>query len=240
MDKLYIVIPAYNEADNLEMLMNDWYPIIENSQNKDSRLVVVNDGSKDNTYDILCRMAKERPMLKVLDKKNGGHGSAVLFGYRYAIENGADYIFQTDSDGQTRPEEFQAFWSLRDQYDAIIGNRPTRGDGFSRLVVEKVLCIVLFVIFGVKISDSNAPFRLMKRELLEKYIDKLPVDFFLPNVMFTTYFKYYGENMKFVDITFESRKGGSNSINIPKICKIGIRAVKDFRQLRRDIAGNGK
>lgn len=240
MDKLYIVIPAYNEADNLEMLMNDWYPIMENSQNKDSRLVVVNDGSKDNTYDILCEMAEQRPMLKVLNKKNGGHGSAVLFGYRYAIENGADYIFQTDSDGQTRPEEFQAFWSLRDQYDAIIGNRPTRGDGFSRLVVEKVLCMVLFVIFGVKISDSNAPFRLMKRELLVKYIDKLPADFFLPNVMFTTYFKYYGENMKFVDITFESRKGGSNSINIPKICKIGIRAVKDFRQLRRDIVGNGK
>ena len=49
-----------------------------------------------------------------------------------------------------------------------------------------------------------------------------------------------GENMEFVDITFESRKGGSNSINIPKICKIGIRAVKDFRQLRRDIVGNGK
>ena len=71
MDKLYIVIPAYNEAENLEMLMNDWYPVIENSMNRDSRLVVVNDGSNDNTYDILCMMAKEWPMLKVLDKKKG-------------------------------------------------------------------------------------------------------------------------------------------------------------------------
>ena len=105
MDKLYIVIPAYNEKDNIERTVNDWYPIIEKyKDNGESRLVVINDGSKDNTYEILCRLAKTRPLLLPLTKTNGGHGSTVLHGYRFAIEQGADFVFQTDADGQTNPD----------------------------------------------------------------------------------------------------------------------------------------
>lgn len=59
-----------------------------------SRLVIINDGSDDNTYDIVCSYAKERPLLQPLSKQNGGHGSTVLYGYRYAVQNEADYIFR--------------------------------------------------------------------------------------------------------------------------------------------------
>lgn len=239
MSSLYIVIPAYNEAENIEMVINDWYPIVEKyNDSNGSRLIIVNDGSKDNTYEILCEIAKTKPLLVVLNKKNGGHGSAVLFGYKYAIKMGADYIFQTDSDGQTVPEEFYAFWNLRKDYDAIIGSRPNRKDGIFRLFVEKVLCSILLLIFGVRISDSNAPFRLMRRELLDKYIRRLPEDYFLPNVMLTTFFSYYNEKIKFINITFECRKAGNNSINIPKIVRIGINSVKDFWNIRKNMTKN--
>lgn len=130
MNKLFIVIPAYNEKDNIENTVNDWYPIVEKYHgNGESRLVVINDGSKDNTYDILCELAKTRPLLLPLTKENGGHGSTVLYGYRFAIEHNADYVFQTDADGQTNPDEFDAFWSQRQEYDALIGKRTDRGDG---------------------------------------------------------------------------------------------------------------
>jgi len=239
MSSLYIVIPAYNEAENIEMVINDWYPIVEKyNDSNGSRLIIVNDGSKDNTYEILCEIAKTKPLLVVLNKKNGGHGSAVLFGYKYAIKMGADYIFQTDSDGQTVPEEFYAFWNLRKDYDAIIGSRPNRKDGIFRLFVEKVLCSILLLIFGVRISDSNAPFRLMRRELLDKYIRRLPEDYFLPNVMLTTFFSYYNEKIKFINITFECRKAGNNSINIPKIVRIGINSVKGFWNIRKNMTKN--
>lgn len=239
MSSLYIVIPAYNEAENIEMVINDWYPIVEKyNDSNGSRLIIVNDGSKDNTYEILCEIAKTKPLLVVLNKKNGGHGSAVLFGYKYAIKMGADYIFQTDSDGQTVPEEFYAFWNLRKDYDAIIGSRPNRKDGIFRLFVEKVLCSILLLIFGVRISDSNAPFRLMRRELLDKYIRRLPEDYFLPNVMLTTFFSYYNEKIKFINITFECRKAGNNSINISKIVRIGINSVKGFWNIRKNMTKN--
>lgn len=236
MDKLYIIVPAYNEAENIRQLIDDWYPIVE-KHNGDgaSRLVIINDGSRDNTYEIMQEYAKNRPLLLPLTKPNGGHGPTLLYGYRYAIENGADWIFQTDSDGQTNPAEFGQFWELRNTYDAIIGSRSDRQDGASRKFVEQTLLAILRMTFGVKIPDSNAPFRLMKRELVEKYIKKMPEDFNLPNVMLTTYFAYFKEKVKFVEITFKPRQAGTNSINIKKIIKIGWKALGDFRYLKKHI-----
>lgn len=235
-ETLYIIIPAYNESENIEKLIIDWYPVIErhNGAGK-SRLVVIDDGSKDNTYKVVCERAKTRPLLQPLTKPNGGHGPTLIFGYNYAIDNGADYIFQTDSDGQTDPEEFEQFWRFKDEYDAVIGSRPTRQDGKSRKFVEGVLLLLLRMTFGVKIPDSNAPFRLMKAELVAKYLKKMPKDFNLPNVMLTTYFSYFKEKVKFVDITFKPRQGGTNSINIKKIIKIGWKALGDFRMLKKHI-----
>lgn len=233
---LYIVVPAYNESANIEKLIDDWYPIIENHDgNGKSRLVIINDGSKDNTYEVVCEYAKTRPLLQPLTKPNGGHGPTLLFGYRYSIENNADYIFQTDSDGQTDPAEFEQFWNLKNEYDAIIGSRSARQDGWSRKFVETVLLLILRMTFGVKIPDSNAPFRLMKRELVEKYIKKMPEDFNLPNVMLTTFFAYFHEKVKFIEISFKPRQGGTNSINIKKIIRIGWKALGDFRMLKKHI-----
>ena len=133
MSSLYIVIPAYNESANIERTIDQWYPVVErhNDEGK-SRLVIINDGSKDHTYQLLQKCAASRPLLIPLDKPNGGHGPTVLYGYRYAIQNHADYIFQTDSDGQTNPDEFEPFWNQRGRYDAVIGTRSVRGDGKSR------------------------------------------------------------------------------------------------------------
>lgn len=234
MDKLYIVMPAYNEEDNIKQVINSWYPIVK-GRGDDSRLVIVDDGSKDSTYDLIQEYAEKLPLLQPLTKPNSGHGSTVLFAYRYAIEHGADYIFQTDSDGQTNPEEFQIFWDLRKDYDAVIGNRVVRGDGKSRKIVENVVCLLLRIIFGVRVKDANAPFRLMKANLVKKYIGKLPRDFNLPNIMFTAYFVYYNEKVCFKEITFKPRQSGTNSINIKQIVKIGWKAVRDFVQLKKNI-----
>ena len=171
MSSLFIVIPAYNESENIEQTIRDWYPIVE-SNNKEgkSRLVIINDGSKDNTLQLVKAQMKDHPLLIALDKPNGGHGSTVLYGYRYAIKNHADYIFQTDSDGQTNPAEFEQFWKKRNSFDAIIGNREVRGDGKSRKFVENTVCFLLRMIFHVKVPDANAPFRLMRTDLVNKYI----------------------------------------------------------------------
>ncbi len=235
---LFVVIPAYNEEQNIERCVDDWYPVIEKHNDLGtSKLIIVNDGSKDHTYEKLQTLASSRSLLIPVTKENGGHGSAVLHGYRYAIENGAEWIFQTDSDGQTNPAEFEQFWEKRNEYDVIIGNRTVRGDGKDRKFVENVVCFLLRIIFGIKVADANAPFRLMKADLVRKYIRKLPQDFNLPNIMFTTYFVYFKESVLFLPISFKPRKVGKNSINLKKIINIGWKAIGDFYRLRRDING---
>lgn len=233
-DKLYIVMPAYNEEANIETVVAEWHPIVENI-GPDCRLVVVNDGSKDKTYDKLLELKEKFPQLEPVTKANSGHGATVLFAYNYALDHGADYIFQTDSDGQTRPDEFGPFWDDRKIYDAIIGHRNHRQDGFSRVFVTKTLKLVIRLVFGVSVTDANTPFRLMPRATLEKYLPKIPKDFNLSNVILSVLLVKNKDNVKFVPITFRPRQGGVNSINLKRIFKIGVQAVKDFRVIKKTI-----
>ena len=229
-------MPAYNEEANIKTTLDAWYPIIEkHNEIGKSRLVVVNDGSKDNTYKMMQEYAKTHPLFIPLTKSNGGHGSTVIYAYNYAIKQGADWIFQTDSDGQTNPDEFEDFWVDRNDYEAIFGNRIERGDGRSRAFVEKVVCRLVKHYFGVKVPDANAPFRLMRADKVKKYLSKLKPDYNLPNIMMTTYFVYYKNKVDFRPISFKPREKGTNSINIKRIVKIGKNALKDFRQLKKEL-----
>jgi glycosyltransferase involved in cell wall biosynthesis len=234
MDKLYIIIPAYNEEANIHCVAKEWHEIAVKA-GESSRLVIIDDGSKDSTYKLITELAKELPQLIPLTKVNAGHGATVLFGYRYALENGADYIFQTDSDGQTISSEFWQFWEHRSDYSAIIGHRSRREDGFSRILVTKILKFILWYIFRLSITDANTPFRLVNAKTLMKYIDKIPVDFNLSNIMLTVILVKYKESIKFIPITFRPRQGGINSINLKKIVKTGMQAIRDFSRINKEL-----
>ena len=138
MDTLFLVIPAYNEEENIEKVVKQWYPTLA-GKNENSRLVVADSGSNDSTHAILLRLKNEFPKLEVLSNTGKQHGPKVIALYDFAIKQGADYIFQTDSDGQTNPDEFEAFWNLRNNFNGIFGYRNIRGDGKSRAFVEKVV-----------------------------------------------------------------------------------------------------
>lgn len=131
------------------------------------------------------------------------------------------------------PNEFWLFWDLRKEYDFIIGSRKNRMDGFSRIIVTRVLKLVVFLIFGVPVDDANTPFRLMKTSKLKKYADIIPSDFFLSNVLISTLIVKNKESCKWLPITFKPRQGGINSINIKRIFKIGIKALEDFRNVKK-------
>lgn len=234
MDTLYVVMPAYNEEENIRDSVLAWYSVLE-GKNENSRLVVADSGSSDGTHDILLKLKEEYPQIEVLSDTGKYHGPKVIALYDYAIKNGADYVFQTDSDGQTDPKEFAAFWDMRKQFDGIFGQRNERGDGKSRAFVEQVVCFLLKLYFGVKVPDANAPFRLMNTQVLKKYLYKLSPDYNLPNIMITTYFVHYGEKTIFRCISFKPRQGGVNSINIPKIVKIGWAALGDFRRFKKEM-----
>lgn len=234
MDKLVIVIPAYNEEEMIEQVIDTWHKVTAGT-GPDSRLLVIDDGSRDRTYEIMTACKKKYPQLIAMTKKNEGHGPTIRRGYSLAIEEGADFIFQTDSDGQTLPEEFPKFWRHRNRAAMIIGNRRHRQDGFGRKVVTNILRLVLGVMFRVNVPDANTPFRLMRADVLKNHMSLIPPEYNLTNVLISVIFIKRNLGVEYLPITFRPRQGGVNSINIRKIFVLGMRALRDFRKLRKTI-----
>ena len=228
-DTLYIVIPAYNEQDNIRLVVEEWHPIVEKI-GIGSFLLIVNDGSKDKTAEILYELQTDYPQLLVVNKTNSGHGATCLLAYREAIKTNVDYVFQTDSDGQTTANEFWPFWENRHLYDFQIGHRKFRKDGQSRLVITKVLQLVVWATLGEKVLDANTPFRLMKTERLKSILKVITEDSFLSNAFISAVVVKWKERYAWHPITFKPRKAGESFVNLKKITKIGWRVVKDFRK----------
>jgi dolichol-phosphate mannosyltransferase len=233
-DKLYIVMPAYNEAENIEEVVKQWYPVIEKT-GLDSRLIIFNDGSRDNTFELMESLGQKYSQFIPVNKPNSGHGSTCLFAYNYAIDNDADFIFQTDSDLQTNPEEFWQFWEKRCDYDFIIGYRKNRKDGFSRIVVTKTLKFLVWLMFGEQVRDCNTPFRLMNTKKLKPILKIIPADFFLSNVIISMLVIKRKEKHLWLPITFKPRQGGVNYINYKRIVKIGYKAIADFQNIKKKL-----
>ena len=237
MDILYIVMPAYNEEENIQSVLNEWYPIIEkHNGNGASRLVVLNDGSKDHTKEIIEEFAKDHPLFVPISKENSGHGATVRMGYDYALSQGADFVFQTDSDGQTKADEFEEFWNLRNKYSFIAGWRNHRQDGKSRIFVSKVLRLFVRIFFHSDVTDANVPYRLMVAKKLETNLSLIPKDYYLINVALSAIYCRNLEDTHYISITFKPRTGGKNSINLKNIIKIGFQSIVDFHRINAEIS----
>ena len=231
-------MPAYNEAENIEDTIKQWYPLVDNLTSGggiSAKLVIANDGSKDNTFAVMQRLKEKYPFFEPLDKTNSGHGATVLYLYRYAIENGADFVFQTDSDGQTNPDEFWQMWNNRDKYDFQIGHRLGRQDGACRVFVTKILRFVVWLMFHEWVIDANTPFRLMRTDKLQLIMDVIPQNYFLCNVAISAIAVKWNYHIGWYPISFKPRQGGVNSINMRRIVKIGWKALRDFQIINSNL-----
>ena len=234
MDCLYIVMPAYNEAATLRAVVRDWHRMLHVSgASPESRLLLIDDGSTDDSAALLEELSADYPQLVVQHQANQGHGAAILNGYRLALEQGADYVFQTDSDGQTDPEKFPDFWNLRQEATMIIGERRKRQDGRSRTFVSLVLCLVIWLTLGVKLKDPNTPFRLMHGPSLLHWLQSVPEHFFLANALLAATAVWTGSKILWLPISFKPRQGGSNSLNLKRIIGVGWQSIGAFKEARR-------
>ena len=235
-EKIYIVMPAYNEAENIKKVVQDWYPVVEEiCREQEACLMIANDASSDNTFALMEELKKDYPRFVPIDRPHAGHGGTLLFLYHKALEEGADYIFQTDSDGQTDPKEFWPMYRQRKEYDLQIGERTARGDGRSRSMVTRVLRWVVWAVFGVWVRDANTPFRLMNARCLRGILPYIPENFFLSNVAVSAIAVKQKKRICWQPITFKPRQGGVNSINLKRIVKIGFRSLKDLSHINLNL-----
>jgi dolichol-phosphate mannosyltransferase len=229
-DSLWIVFPVYNEEACVAAVLREWIPTLRECT-RDFVILALNDGSTDATLAELRKLEGGIPEMRVIDKPNAGHGQSCVQGYRMALEAGAEWIFQIDSDGQCDPSFFPGFWSCRNPEFVDYGYRTIRGDGRIRFYVSRVVSIVTWIATGIWVRDPNVPYRLMHRSRLEGLIDRIPEDFHLANIMLAAlHQKTFG--IRWHDIYFRQRIGGVPSAKPYSFAKHGFQL---FRQLRAAI-----
>lgn len=225
-------MPAYNEADCIEKVVENWTDFLKNKfPNDETTLIVINDGSKDTTGALLDKMAPNNSRLTVVNQPNGGHGNAVVNGYKKAVALNSQHVFQTDSDDQFVTDDFDKLWKHRNDSRFILGYREVRHDATVRLFITRVLRGTISLAYGTYILDSNIPFRLIEGGFLKKLMQALPdPPPFAPNIFLSVMAKKAGEKLYDIPITHKDRETGTVSIvkwNLWKVC------VQSFRELLR-------
>ena len=225
-----IVMPCYNEEAVIERVIKDYYCEVI-AKIDDSELIVIDDCSKDNTYNILNCLKDELPKLKILRTPiNSGHGKAIALGYKSAEK---EFVLQTDSDGQSESSDFWKLYSLKDDYDLILGFRKQRSDPVSRMIITKVLRLINFFLFGVWIIDVNCPFRLIRKTALIELLEPVDKEALTPNIMISIIAKKKNTRMIEVPITHYKRKTGQVSITNWKLIKFIIKVFWQLLVLKR-------
>ena len=179
-NNLAIIIPVFNEQDIIEEVINDWLFV---AKKFDGFIIVINDGSSDNSLKILNKISKKNNRLMVTNKKNSGHGPSVYTGYKIALKKKFNFIFQVDSDDQFFSKDFNKLWLLRDENSLILGFRKKRYDSFHRLIITRILKILNLIIFRKLVPDVNIPYRLIGGEFLKKNLKFISSKSLAPNIL---------------------------------------------------------
>lgn len=226
-------MPVYNEAATIEGIVTEWHDALLSSAPA-FVMLVVNDGSKDQTSELLRRQQEKLgPRLRVFNRQNSGHGRSCRFGYEQALELGAAWVLQVDSDGQCLPEYFGELWKNRESGDCHFARRVTRGDGLGRVLISRFCRIAARIAAGLHHPDPNVPYRLIRRASLEKALKLVPPDIDMQNVALTVALSRNPENRWcYYPIHFPNRRGGVNSINLKSISRMGWRMMHDLKRVQ--------
>lgn len=232
-------MPAYNEEACIEDVVNGWTNLLdEQFPTETTRLIVVNDGSKDKTGAILDQIKPKYPKLIVVHQPNGGHGNAVVNAYRQSVAIDSEYVFQTDSDDQFVTDDFMKLWAKRYESPFILGCREVRYDALARLVITRILRLSIFIIYGTYIKDSNIPFRLIQGTYLKRLLAQLPRPTpFAPNIFLAVMARKAGNDLFNIPITHKERLTGTVSILKWKLLKVCIQSFKELAQFRLELGG---
>ena len=171
MSKL-IIIPTYNEKENIEKIILKVF-----SLDIDFDILIVDDGSPDGTADIIKKIQKSYSKKLHIVERTGklGLGTAYIYGFKWALKNNYDYIFEMDADFSHDPDDLIRLYKAchEDKGDVAIGSRYIKGVNIvnwpmSRLLMSFFASKYVKIITGMPIHDSTAGFKCYKRSVLEK------------------------------------------------------------------------
>jgi dolichol-phosphate mannosyltransferase len=168
----WLILPTYNEAQNLEPMVNAVVPQIAHG-GATPTVLIVDDASPDGTGRIADRLAAELPEVRVLHRATkDGLGRAYLAGFRAALDGGADLILQMDCDFSHDPEDVPRLMQAAASADVVLGSRYVRGGGVENWALRRRIqsrggCAYARLILGIPVRDLTGGFKCWNRRALE-------------------------------------------------------------------------
>jgi dolichol-phosphate mannosyltransferase len=212
---VYIVIPTYNEAQNLKPLIKQIFDV-----HPDFNILVVDDNSPDGTGEIADAMAAEDQRIHVVHRPSkAGLGTAYVRGFQEALSKGADLIFEMDADFSHDVRYLKDFVEASKRGDLIIGSRYINGirvEGwrFRRLLLSKLANMYVSYIMVKPVWDFTAGFRCYRREVLEGIdLSKVRSDGYAFQIEMTHLAFKNGFRVLEIPITFREREHGASKIS---------------------------
>lgn len=224
--KVLLIIPAYNEEESILNVVNKIYNYNKENNTKYD-IVVINDGSKDNTEKILC----ENNINHIKLINNLGIGGAVQTGYKYALENDYDIAVQFDGDGQHDIRYVRDVIKPITDNDVnmVIGSRfidkstSKFKSSKARQMGIKMISFFIKLVTSKKIYDTTSGFRAVDKELIKKFSNSYPVEY--PEPVSTTEILKMGYKVKEVAVSMNERENGISSIRMWKNCYYMINVI---------------
>ena len=168
MSKVLVVTPTYNEADNIKNFVSEVL-----KQRDDIEMLIVDDNSPDGTGDIVEQLKAQDRRVHLLRRPDKmGLGTAYVAGFKFAIENKFDFVFEMDADFSHDPEEIPRFLEKAKEYDLVIGSRYTNGVRvinwpIRRLILSYAANVYTRIITGMPVKDATGGFKCFRRQVLE-------------------------------------------------------------------------
>ncbi len=215
MNKTLVIIPTYNERNNIQKLVPE---IIELYPNLD--ILVVDDNSPDGTSDVVREMMAEDDRVKLIVRKGKmGLGTAYVEGFKYMLSNGYELAIQMDADYSHDPKVIREFLSAIKNYDLVIGSRYISGVNvinwpMSRLLLSYFANFYTRVITGMPIKDSTGGFKCFRRKVLESIdLDSIHSNGYAFQIEMN--FKAYKKNFRLIEIPiiFTDRVAGASKMS---------------------------
>ncbi|MGH2841573.1 MAG: polyprenol monophosphomannose synthase [Solirubrobacteraceae bacterium] len=169
----WLILPTYDEAENIEPIVHASLAVLGRAAPGAHRILIVDDDSPDGTGEIADRLAARHEAVEVLHRtEREGLGPAYLAGFAYALERGAGFVMEMDSDFSHDPADLSRLLVAARDADLVLGSRYVRGGGVSdwgrgRRIVSRAGSIYARLVLGLKVRDLTGGFKCFRREVLE-------------------------------------------------------------------------
>src|SRR4051794_8818494 len=245
---VWVFLPTYNEAENLEAIVRATTAELEQAVPGDWRLLVVDDASPDGTGVIADRLAEELPGVEVLHREGKeGLGAAYLAGFKHALKRDAERVIVMDADFSHDPRHLPAMIAAAREADLVLGSRYVAGGEITnwpplRRVLSRSGSLYARLMLGVKVRDLTTGFRCVHRRVIEEVEPAtLRSQGYVFNIELTYRALLAGFSVKEIPIRFQDRQEGESKMSL-SIAIEALRLVPQLRGLRTEVvdqASNG-